>query len=396
MSLQYSQNAVETKTIDSSRYTQNRSVEFSLDEKDVKYLSNMRLINLGATASNSPKYNQLGGAMNLINSITLFNGREELCSSTKTSIWSCFQQTRFDNSKNHNVINHLYKSDYGFQVKAGGIQTGGLDSALTTDSSTTPKAWVQLSEVLPLMEQMNAFDTTVFKNLRVLVEFETQPQRVISTTDALTTLEPSLIVDIVRGNMDTTKQVSWLEIESDQYLMASAPTQADTANVSVGKKSVKVMGFDNKSVERLLLVKQFDDITKYPSTETIKNDSLAVYREQLQVRVNGANIFPTILDKDATIAKVCSYSWGDLNQNIHFNDVYRADTTIDASQSGKCSYSGCTISDNVKDLQIEHNRSFVYDTNASSQTNSDIVVHVFGEVRKVLLVKGNDYVVQYA
>ena len=44
MSLQYSQGQVETKAIDSSRYSANRNVEFSLDEKNVKYLSNMQLI----------------------------------------------------------------------------------------------------------------------------------------------------------------------------------------------------------------------------------------------------------------------------------------------------------------------------------------------------------------
>ena len=399
MSLQYSQNQVETKAIDASRYAVNRNVEFSLDESDVKYLSNMRLINLGCTASNTPKYNKLGGAGNLLKSVTLFNGREELCASTKTSIFLAFQQTRYNNSKNRSVINSLYKSDYGFQVSDGGVRTGGLDQVVTTDANTTPKCWIDLRECLPLLEQMNAFDTQVFKNLRLVIEFETAPQRVISTADAVTTIEPSLLIDIVRGNMQTTQQASWLEIETDQYQMATQPigmTDTNPATVSEGKKSSKVMAFDNKSIERVLLVKQYDNITLYPSTETIKNDSLAIYREEVQCRVNGANLFPTIIDKNGYRAKVMTDAWGVLNQNIHFNTLYDNDSESSQAQTGKCDYTGFSVSDTIKDLQIEHNRSFIYDTNTASQANANMVVHVFAEVRKVLLIKGSEYVVQYA
>ena len=71
---QYSQN-VETKVIDASNYVANRYVEFKLDEEEVNYLSDIRLINLGCTAANTPIYNALGGAINLIKHIELLDGR---------------------------------------------------------------------------------------------------------------------------------------------------------------------------------------------------------------------------------------------------------------------------------------------------------------------------------
>ena len=206
-----------------------------------------------------------------------------------------FQETRYNNSKNRSVNNELSQSAYGYQNSVGGIRTGGGSINISADPATTPSAFLQLSECLPLLEQMNAFDTQVFSNLRLVIEFETSPYRVISTADAITTIEPTLLVDIVRGNMQTTQQASWLEIEHEQYNLAGKTNVGDTnpATVHPIKKTIRLMGYDNKSVERLLLVKQFDDVSKWGTGETVKNSSLAIYGEEFQGRINGANLFPT-------------------------------------------------------------------------------------------------------
>ena len=130
MAFQYSNNQVETKILDASNYVANRYVEFKLDEEDVYYLSDIRLINLGATASNTPKYNALGGASNLIKHIELLDGREVLCSARHISPYVAFQETRQPNEKNKSVNNFLLKSDYGYQAANGGIKTGGDPSTL--------------------------------------------------------------------------------------------------------------------------------------------------------------------------------------------------------------------------------------------------------------------------
>ena len=390
---QYSQN-VETKVIDASNYVKNRYVEFKLDEEEVNYLSDIRLINLGVTAANTPIYNALGGAINLIKHIELLDGREVLCSARHISPYLAFQQTRQPNEKNKSVSNFLQKSDYGYQALYGGIKTGG-DPATVQADDTTPVSHISLRDCLPLLERTPALSTDMFKNLRIRIEFETSPYKVISSADTITTTEPSLCVDIVRGKMAMPSQVAWLEIEHDEYVLNGVtPTEANQPQRI--ETSVRLNGFNNKYVERLLLVKQFDDLTKYGTSHIVKNGSLALFKEEFQVRVNGSNVFPTIIDKDCVRANIMEDAWGVLNVVQHFNKCYTTDALVAGAQIGVTDYTGCVLADAVKDLQIEHNRSCINDNATDSKPNSIMKVHVYAECRKVLNMKGGDYQVLYA
>ena len=390
---QYSQ-GVETKIIDASNYVANRYVEFKLDEESVNYLADIRLINLGVTASNTPKYNALGGAINLIKHIELLDGREVLCSARHISPYLAFQETRQPNEKNKSVNNFLLKSDYGYQALSGGIKTGG-DPATVKADATTPTSHISLKDCLPLLERTPALSTDMFKNLRIRIEFETSPYKVISSADPITTTEPSLCVDIVRGKMAMPSQVAWLEIEHDEYVLNGVtPTEANQPQRI--ETSVRLNGFNNKYVERLLLVKQFDDLSKYGTSHIVKNGSLALFREEFQVRVNGSNVFATIIDKDCVRANIMEDAWGVLNVVQHFNKCYTTDALVAGAQIGLTDYTGCVLADAVKDLQIEHNRSCINDNATDSKPNSIMKVHVYAECRKVLNMKGGDYQVLYA
>ena len=108
------------------------------------------------------------------------------------------------------------------------LKLGETHQLLTNDATTTPKSHISLREVLPLLERIPALPSMMFKNLRIRIEFETTPQKVISSADAITTTEPSLCVDCVRGQMSMPSQVSWLEVEHDEYVLQGAnPAEAD-------------------------------------------------------------------------------------------------------------------------------------------------------------------------
>jgi hypothetical protein len=195
--------------------------------------------------------------------------------------------------------------------------------------------------------------------------------------------------------MTMPSQVAWLEIEHDEYILqgenpstANQPKKIET--------SVRLNGFNNKYVERLLLVKQFDDLTKYGTSHIVKNGSLSLFKEEFQVRTNGVNVFPTIIDKDAVRANIMEDAWGVLNVVQHFNKCYTTDDLLAGSQVGLTDYTGCVLADAVKDLQIQHNRSCINDSATDSKPNSVMKVHVYAECRKVLNMKGGDYQVLYA
>ena len=395
MAFQYSNNKVESKTIDSSHYVTNKYVEFRLDEVDVNYLSDIRLINLGCLALNTPRYNPLGGCANLIRHIELLSGREVLCSSRHISAYLAFQQTRQPNEKNKSVNNFLLKSDYAYSAKDGGIALGGDPQTVTNDATTTPLSHISLKDCLPLLEQLPALSTNTFPNLRIRIEFETSSYKVLTTADALTTLEPSLIVDIVRGQMSLPSQVSWLEIQHDEYALAGA-NPAEAAQPQKISTNVRLNSFNNKYVERVLLVNQFEDETKYGTDTAIKNSSLALYKQELHVRVNGVSKFPKMLTADCVRAEICDDAWGIRNVVQHFNKCYTTDALTSALQIGRGDYNGWVIGDMVKDLQISHNRSCINDNETDSKPNSAMRVHCYAEVRKVLSMKGGDFQVLYA
>lgn len=394
---QYSQGSVETKIIDSSHYVPNKYVEFRLDEENVNYLSDIRLINMGLTSSNTPDVVPLGGYLNMIKHVELLSGREVLCSGRHIAPYLAFQQTRQPNEQNKSVSNFLLKSDYAYQAKNGGISTGGGGFALTADSATTPKSHVSLKDCLPLLENLPALNSNTFPNMVIRIEFESNPVKLISTVDVVTTTEPSLVVDIVRGKMALPQQVMWVEIEHDEYTLVS-PTTAPTEVTQPIKvpNTIRINAFNNKMVNRMLLVKRYSDDSKNPNDHSVKNGSLSLFKEELGIRVNGRALFPEgVIDKDSVRSHICEDAWGIQNVVQHYNKINSTDSLLASSQIGKTDYNGFVIDDELKDLQIEHNRSCIADSSTSSQYNSEIKVHCYAEVRKFLNVKGGEFSVSY-
>tara|TARA_R110002073_G_scaffold83640_1_gene199382 strand:+ start:4719 stop:5942 length:1224 start_codon:yes stop_codon:yes gene_type:complete len=406
MAFALSGNQIKTRIIDPTRYRQNVNVEFKLDDVDVSYLPNMRLINLGATAAVTQTPQDIGGLANLIHDIRLYDGREELDSLRYAGQWLSFQQLRDSNSKNISVNNQLLKSNVGMlfarknDINPDFILADAADSnTLNTLETTTKKAHLDLRELLPILSQMNYLDSSVFKNLRLVIEFQTDLNLLgHKAAQAFTTLQPSLVVDYTTEPAAPMKNVSYLAIEHDEYSIAGKAAASGATVAELQQTSARINGFNNKSVERLLFVKQYNNTSAYSDGTDIdkySTSSVANYRESWQWRVNGQNLMPTAVDSDSKIQVLLADSWGDLNACVGANLLNMASTGINQTQTGKIAYAGVTISDYVKTLDVQHDRFILDDSTTATGSNAPLRVHVYGEVRKQLVIKGGEYLISY-
>lgn len=406
MAFQLSSNLIKTRIIDPTRYRANVNCEFKLDDVDVSYLPNMRLINLGVTGAATQTPQDIGGLANLIHDIRLYDGREEIDSLRYAGQWMSFQQLRDSNSKNVSVNNNLLKSNVGSIIARNSTSIQVLDAANvsentlnTAESTTKAKAHLDLRELLGSLSQMNYLDSSVFKNLRLVIEFETDINFIQHKVGQdMTTIQPALVVDYTTAPNAPMRNISWLAIEHDEYSLPAAAAASGATSALQQQSNNRINGFNNKSVERLLFVKQYSSPSIYndgTDIDKFSTASIANYRESWQWRVNGQNVMPTAIDSDSKIQVLMADTWGDINAPLASN-LYNFinKTELDAAKVGKFAYAGVTISDYVKSLDVEHSR-FVLDDSSNKKTNSGQRVHVFGEVRKSLVVKGGEYMVSY-
>ena len=238
---------------------------------------------------------------------------------------------------------------------------------------------------------------------------------------------PILVVDCVNDPdirkqlLDNSKAVSYTCIESDRVVVgAVGPTGVNVRSSSV------LRGFDNKVVNRMLLVNQpteaqlgvltmTDNAGAY-GTQVLyagKNNSIAQYNLQVQLAVNGANLFNGEgLVGPASRQAVMTDTWGDVIANYGSNQVGLCDVStgvIGTVSQGYFNdparvqfggdYTGFKVMDRVKYLELSYTRTGVAVTNNlvfnAGASNQAINVIVYAEVPKMLMIQGGDYRIAY-
>ena len=62
---------------------------------------------------------------------------------------------------------------------------------------------------------------------------------------------------------------------------------------------------------------------------------------------------------------------------------------------GQCGYIGFSIVDQVQDLQLDYERTNVNDTDVRNRYNNPLILHVYGEVRKMMKIDRSGFRVSY-
>lgn len=401
----YSDSNVSTKYLDPTIYTENARCTFQLDQTESAYLPNLRLLFLGVVASAPGEYNGLVGALGLIRNISLLDGKTVLCSLNEAQFYQGFVNQNKSNSKNQSVSSLQDCSKLGHTINGATnvIQRIQTNLGTNTATTTTNSATLDLRHILPMLNSVSHLPTAVFQNLNIQIEFDaTTGNQVLSdTTHTFNTLRPVLACDVIDNPVVVDKlnaqltSASWLEVEHDFFVIPQSPNNGGVNDqLLLLPTNVQLNGFNNKYLERLVMVKEIANPALEVSANTTqgfgKFSSQCCFRQKVQLRVNGSNLYPRngIVGNNERLAHVVD-TFGDCANYIGSNQYGTDPATVlfnGRQFLGQLDYIGAYVGEQISNLQINYERTGLQDATTKRPTTDALNVHVYGEVRKAIKI----------
>ena len=402
----------------------NQKSEFKLDGK--AWRSNLKLL-VDLKVANARVYSDLPGAYGLIRHIRLMSRGVELDSCRNANYLMAFKNVNNANEENIGIRSKLSNAKVGFQIDEKlQFESRNVSTALDVASvENKGSAVLHLNNILPLLNSVEVFNTEVFPELRVVIEYNTDEKlKLTNTTDASTSNRPLLIAEEVSDPAMINasrgfKGVQWATMETDQTII---PAQAGAGVQSVVRK---INGFDGKKVDRLVMMKHLFPIsTNYTGAAAIGFGAYSSYvqnLEKINFNLNGKPIFPNSdgLKDSAEKAMLLSDTWGRVDllpygnqsgtgsvlgrtQNITGSAVYGvprisgSDAAPRISERvGAMDYVGLSIADQVQNLELVYERTCLGDTQSHLPQNSSLEIRIFAEVRKQMTTSNGNVAVSY-
>lgn len=399
---------VKTYFYDPVHHTNKRS-EFKLDVEKL-YLPNMRLCNVGAVITNQDSlidYNKACGVKALVKNIFLMDGNVIIDSLVKANRWLAFKAYQASNDSNTD-FKQKDRIGMGYVFQKNGTTDPQLirefdltESLVADDSDNTPTGWLSLQDMLSFLTSVQYVSTSLFKNLRVVIEWESDVNVVLSGTITTQTIssvvQPLLVVDVIEDdsvNMEYLKSwkgSEWKAVENDMTIL-----EAYTGTGTQTKK-FKFNNFSNKTVSSILLQKEgASSVSEFYK----KLGSEAVVGEQIMVRVNNKNILPQPLVGANEKLALLHDSFGVMNTHHGANslNLYSEGTIMEkpVQRQQHQAYVGLLLPtiEKVGALELEYSR--VKSANAYLQYDQALSLNLFGQVLKAVVVsKPGEYSVVY-
>ncbi len=322
-------------------FTSESRAEFRLASRGEAYLPTMRIGNLGLlkSAQNENTYHFGPGAASVIRRIQLLDGNEELDSLRNVGQWLTFKNTLKTNSQNDNVFTEMLGGSIGWEAGATGELLSNVNKGVRTGDAES-LGTLSLRDVFPILNSVSHLSTSLFKNLRVVIEYNTDTKALVNsqtptaTTDGLKKSVPILIVDeivddaLVASLDKQLTSASWVAIEHDEAAVPQVPGITDAgAATDEAQQSVnlRINGFQNKAVSRVMISKVYQDLANYvydanaAGTATAvkalgQYGSKALHKEVFNLRCNGRQVLAgSGVDSPAAMAMLTADTWGDLN-----------------------------------------------------------------------------------
>jgi hypothetical protein len=407
----YSSN-ISTSVLNPRFHSNNRS-EFRFESTDSVYLSNLRLINVGATVSQGgvdgrATYNFAVGASVVIRNLYLYDNNTVLDSIENFSDYLAFLNYNNSNSENCDVNKSLLRHRQGFVYARVPNQDqqnpkpilvtefAPVNTLPNTTFATTPKAFINLKDYMPLLGKLELLDTSVFKNLRLVIEYDLDGITVGANVVTGITV-PQLVVDQVVNQQVLSGQkfsgVSFNGIERESVVLAQSS--------ATGK--FRLSGFNGKTVVSMLVQKA---PTSLPSERYATHCSVGLIDEVDQITVSGSDLFPNGGIRSSTQRlSVLHDSFGVSNTIPCATglSMYRAGSFVSDAVEGSGptydrislqDYLGTIINKKVTSLDLSISRKI--DVQADALYGQAIRLNVFCQIAKSILpTKAGGYIVQY-
>ena len=413
----YSDDSASTKYIDPKIYVPNVRASWELDSNEAAYLPDLRICFLGGvTDGGDSAYNTLLGAIASCKNWRLMDGKTELCSQNVAQFIQGFRNLNRPNAQNQSVNSSLLCNSLGLTIEGSNNKIERVAKVL--DASTagvSNSAFFHLSEVFPMLNSVTHLPTAVFQNLRVEVEFDSSRQsNLVDTTKTFATLRPVLVADVLEDPKivdmmnKNFRAASWLEREHDQFVIPQSANNGGANDQKlVQSVNVKVNGFNNKRVERLLMVKELSDKSLFLYGGTAVGGfghfaSQANFNQKFQVRLNGRNILPRqgMVANNERLAHVVD-TYGECTSFLGANQYGKKDNVNFMANGdklgGQADYIALYLGDYVQDLQINYSREGLQDATAFRPTTQTQIAHIYCECRKQITVANDgSYNISYS
>jgi hypothetical protein len=273
-------------------------------------------------------------------------------------------------------------------VTGGNVYTANSVFRFNVDSSNSTTCHLDLSKVFNLLNNLSVISTNVFKQLRIVVEYNDLSKcclllnNVNGTAPAYTTTvtaiqRPSLLVDVITNErMASMKEkelmnstVSYRVLEADQVFSAAAAG----GNVL----NEKIYGFDTKMLLRIAVFKQ---------NPALLSQSLPKAGERLNLVINGKQHLPyTGVDAKNKNLSYLTTAWGEFG--MKGDEAETTKRILNSRQLTDNVYMGLLVGKRVDELIVNY-------SNTTANTAMNLVV--IGEVVKSISFNGGNYTVSYA
>lgn len=413
----YSDESARTTYIDPKIYVPNVRASWELDSNEAAYLPDLRITFLGGeTDGGDSAYNTLLGAIASCKNWRLMDGKTELCSQNVAQFIQGFRNLNRPNAQNQSVNSSLLCNSLGLTIEGANNKIERVAKVLDASTSgVTNSAYFHLSEVFPMLNSVTHLPTSIFENLRVEVEFDSSRQsNLMDTTKTFATLRPVLVADVLEDPKivdmmnKNFRAASWLEREHDQFVIPQSANNGGANDQKlVQSVNVKVNGFNNKRVERLLMVKELSDTSLFLYGGTAVGGfghfaSQANFNQKFQVRLNGRNILPRqgIVGNNERLAHVVD-TYGECTSYLGANQYGKKDNVNFMANGdklgGQADYIALYLGDYVQDLQINYSREGLQDATAFRPTTQTQIAHIYCECRKqITIANDGSYNISYS
>ncbi len=331
--------SVKSHILDPVFHSENRC-EFRLANRGESYMPTIRLGNIGLTkdANNNNLYHFGAGVASVISRIRLMDGNEELDSLRHAAQWLTFKGLQKTNSENVNVMSSLTGGSIGWSAGASGELLSMEEKVIRSEGHESTLGSINLRDVFGFLNSVSHLSTKLFKNLRVVIEYHpnSKPELLVNNVSQVAGLKksvPILMVDeIIDDSLAATldkqlQSASWVSVEVDRATIPQVPgitAAGAVADEKEQRSSLRINGFQNKAVSRVMVAKTFQDADAYKYVASVGGDtkikglagygSRAQHKERFNMRVNGRNLLAGDgLTSPAQMAMMLSDVWGELN-----------------------------------------------------------------------------------
>jgi hypothetical protein len=398
-------NMTRTRILEPRTFTQQRC-EIRFDSGSC-FLSNIKLGNVGyyRDTAGAGNINTLAGQYECIKRIVLMDGNMTLAQINNFDRYATIMNLSHTNADNKSRDKILSKANVGFSVT--GVNTNGVVEKVSlsgnaqqyADVVDVETAWLYLPSVLPMLQSTQYLSTSMFDNLRLVVEFKPKAGYLINRPLVFC---DEVIDEEARAKINSSvAPFEYVEIESDFFVV---PEQTVSAANEIVRQVVKpaLKGFNNKYVEKLTLMKTPvsvlpDDTDGYCSSQQ--------YKEVVNVNIGGEPIYENGYDRpNKSLARstdfhgVMNIPYGDIGSGEILANQNCLSTSL-SHLRGSLDYKVMSIKSPVKTLEFRYERSALYDTGAAATDKAysqQLNCYVFGEVLKVFQPNGGKYVLSYA